>query len=96
MRMAAMVAESHHEKWDGTGYPHGLSGTNIPIEGRIAAVCDVFDALSNPNAHRDAYPLEECFRMIHKQRGTHFDPEVVDVFFERQAEIQQVYYDFTG
>lgn len=96
MRMAAMVAESHHEKWDGTGYPHGLRGTNIPIEGRITAVCDVFDALSNPNAHRQAFELEECFRMIHERRGTHFDPEVVDVFFERRVEIQQVYYDFTG
>ena len=64
MRMAALVAESHHEKWDGSGYPYGLRGQNIPIESRIVAVCDVFDAISNPKAYRDAFDLETCFDMI--------------------------------
>ena len=85
MRMAAIVAESHHEKWDGSGYPHGLKGLNIPIEGRIVAVCDVFDALSNPNAKRAAFQLDTCFQMILERKGTHFDPEIVDIFFRLQS-----------
>ena len=94
MRMAAMVAESHHEKWDGSGYPHGLAGQNIPIEGRIVAVCDVFDAISNPKAYRDAFELDVCFEMIKDGAGTQFDPEIVEAFFESKPEIVQIYRDF--
>ena len=96
MRMAAIVAESHHEKWDGSGYPHGLKGLNIPIEGRIVAVCDVFDALSNPNSKRDAFQLDDCFEMILERKGSHFDPEIVDVFFRCKDEIVQIYNDFSN
>lgn len=94
MRMAAIVAESHHEKWDGSGYPHGLKGLNIPIEGRIVAVCDVFDALSNRNSKREAFQLDSCFEMILERKGSHFDPEIVDVFFHCKDSIVQVYNDF--
>jgi len=94
MRMAALVAESHHEHWDGSGYPKGLVGDNIPIEGRIAAVCDVFDAISNPNSYRPAFSLESCFKMIEEGSGTHFDPEIVAAFFSRKEDVIQVYNDF--
>ena len=94
MKMAALVAESHHEKWDGTGYPHGLRGQNIPIEGRIVAVCDVFDAISHPKPYRIAYHLEDCFKMIRDGSGTHFDPEIVEAFFCRKEQILQIYQDF--
>ncbi len=94
MRMAALVAETHHEKWDGSGYPHGLKGQNIPIEGRIVAVCDVFDAISNPKAYRDAYDLDRSFEMIRDGAGSHFDPEVVEAFFRSRNAIVQVYRDF--
>ena len=94
MRMAAIVAESHHEKWDGTGYPHGLRTENIPIEGRIVAVCDVFDAVSNSNAYREAFDLEKCFQIVQEGAGKHFDPSVVDAFFRRKEDVIQVYQDF--
>lgn len=87
MRLAALVAESHHEKWDGTGYPRGLKGEEIPIEGRITAICDVFDAVSTSRPYKKAYPLERCFQIIREGDGTHFDPQVVKAFFHCQAEI---------
>ena len=72
LKMAARIASSHHEKWDGTGYPLGLKGEQIPIEGRITAVADVFDALSTKRHYKDAIDPEECFKMIEKERGRHF------------------------
>ncbi|MEM9410875.1 MAG: diguanylate cyclase [Planctomycetota bacterium] len=94
MKMAALVAESHHEKWDGSGYPHGLCGHNIPIEGRIVAVCDVFDAISHSKPYRNAFKLEECFKMIQDGSGIHFDPEIVQAFFRRKDQILQIFHDF--
>lgn len=94
MRMAALVAESHHERWDGSGYPKGLRGDNIPIEGRIAAVCDVFDAISNPKSYRHAFDLDTCFQIIEEGSGTHFDPEIVEAFFRRKEDVIQIYHDF--
>lgn len=91
MRMAALVAETHHEKWDGTGYPNGLAGEKIPIEGRITAVADVFDAVSSKRHYKDAVPLEECFAIIRLGSGKHFDPKVVEAFFNCQQDITQVY-----
>lgn len=95
MRMAAIVAETHHEKWDGTGYPRGLAGNDIPIEGRITAVADVFDALSTKRPYKEAIPLDECFEIMTKSRGTHFDPSVLDAFFRRKSEIINTYNDFS-
>lgn len=85
--MARTVALTHHEKWDGTGYPLGLAGENIPIEGRITAVADVFDALSSKRPYKPAFPLEECLRIMKDERGKHFDPVVVDAFFRRIPDI---------
>jgi putative two-component system response regulator len=75
--MAAKIASSHHERWDGQGYPHGISGDKIPLEARITAVADVFDALSTPRSYKAAFPLEKCFAIIESDQNKHFDPQVV-------------------
>ena len=80
LKMAARIASTHHEKWDGSGYPNQLKGTEIPIEGRITAVADVFDALSSKRCYKDVIEVEECYRIIQEDSGTHFDPEVVTAF----------------
>jgi putative two-component system response regulator len=80
--LAATVALSHHEKWDGGGYPRGLAGEEIPIEGRIVAVTDVFDALTSDRVYRKAYSKDEAIEMMKEQRGRHFDPMLLDAFLE--------------
>ena len=80
MVVAKQIALTHHEKWDGSGYPKGLSGENIPIEGRISAIADVFDALTSRRPYKEAWPVEQAREHILKERGKHFDPTVVDVF----------------
>ena len=70
----------HHEKWDGTGYPDGLTGEEIPISARIFAIVDVFDAMSNDRVYRSAIPIEETIEYLDEQSGSHFDPEVVKAF----------------
>jgi len=90
LSVAATIAISHHEKWDGSGYPLGLSGQLIPIEGRITAVADVFDALSSARPYKKAMPLEQCIQILEDGRGKHFDPMVLDAFFRRQDEILEV------
>jgi methanogenic corrinoid protein MtbC1 len=80
--MAATIALSHQEKWDGTGYPRGLAGESIPIEGRIVAVADVFDALTSDRVYRKAFAVEEAVQMMREQRGRHFDPVLLDAFME--------------
>lgn len=82
MRAAAIIAHEHHEKWDGTGYPSGLSGDNIHIYGRITALADVFDALSCARVYKTAWPLEKIIDLIREERGKHFDPVLVDLFME--------------
>ncbi len=80
--MAATIALSHQEKWDGSGYPRGLVGEEIPIEGRIVAVADVFDALTSDRVYRKAFSVEEAVKMMREERGHHFDPMVLDAFME--------------
>ncbi len=80
--MAATIALSHQEKWDGTGYPRGLKGEAIPIEGRIVAVADVFDALTSDRVYRKAFSVDEAVQMMREQRGRHFDPVLLDAFME--------------
>ena len=87
LRLAATIALTHHERWDGSGYPHGLAGEEIPIEGRIAAVADVFDALLSDRYYRPALPARDAIRVIERGRGTQFDPAVVDVLLRHQADI---------
>jgi cyclic di-GMP phosphodiesterase len=78
--LARTIALTHHERWDGTGYPLGLKGADIPLVGRITAVADVFDALSSRRSYKKAFPLDECFQIMQESRGSQFDPEVLDAF----------------
>lgn len=80
MIVAKKIALTHHERWDGTGYPEGLSRERIPIEGRITAIADVFDALTSKRAYKPAWPVNEARDHILNDRGGHFDPTLVDVF----------------
>ncbi len=80
--MAATIALGHQEKWDGTGYPRGLAGEAIPIEGRIVAVADVFDALTSDRVYRKAFSVERAVAIMREQRGRHFDPVLLDAFLE--------------
>ena len=90
LMMASRIAQTHHECWDGTGYPLGLAGEDIPLEGRITSIADVFDALSSKRPYKDPFPREKCFAILQEARGTKFDPQVVDAFFARSAEIIEV------
>lgn len=87
VQVAEIIAGGHHERWDGTGYPHGLSGTEIPIEARIAAVADVFDALCSERPYKRAWTLTEARNEIIAQSGRHFDPACVDAFIKCWPEI---------
>jgi len=91
LKLAAVIAATHHEKWDGSGYPLGLKGEKIPIEGRITAVADVFDALSTKRCYKEAISLDECFQIIRDSAGTHFDPAVVRAFERRRFDIIDIY-----
>lgn len=90
MAMAARIAISHHERWDGTGYPDGLRGEEIPIEGRIVSVVDVFDALSSVRPYKPAINLKKCFEIMDEGRGSHFDPAVYDAFIRAKDAILKV------
>ena len=80
LRLAEQIARTHHERWDGSGYPHGLAGDAIPLAGRITAVADVFDVLAHPRPHKKAWPLEQAVDEIVAQAGRQFDPEAVAAF----------------
>ena len=87
LSMASRIALTHHEKWDGSGYPSGLAGEDIPLEGRITAVADVFDALSSRRPHKPAIAVEVCFQIMEHERGSHFDPKAIDGFFAQREAI---------
>ena len=87
VQMAEQIARSHHERWDGSGYPDGLKGDEIPLAARICAVCDVFDALLSPRPYKDAWPLREVIRELASLRGTHLDPALVDAFLPLAADL---------
>jgi len=95
LRMASRIAMSHHEHWDGSGYPRRLSGTDIPLEARITAVADVFDALSTARPYKPAFPLPDCFALIAAQRGKQFDPSVADAFFATRPAIEAAFGELT-
>jgi len=90
MKCAGEIALTHHEKWDGSGYPYGLSGEAIPLTGRIAALADVFDALTSARPYKKAWTLEAAVDLIKENRGIHFDPELVTVFLEQLPEILKI------
>ena len=81
-KAAAIIAHEHHEKYDGSGYPKGLKGEDIHIYGRITAIADVFDALGSNRAYKQAWSDENIFAMFKEERGKHFDPQLVDIFFK--------------
>jgi putative two-component system response regulator len=79
-QMAAKIALHHHERWDGSGYPDGLSGESIPESARIAALVDVFDALSMKRPYKEAWPIDQVMATIQESAGSHFDPKLVNIF----------------
>jgi CHASE2 domain-containing sensor protein len=87
VKLAEQIALSHHERWDGSGYPQGLQGDQIPLAARICAVCDVFDALLSPRPYKDAWPLGDVIRELGSLRGTHLDPALVDAFLPLAADL---------
>lgn len=91
LQAGALIAKTHHEKWDGTGYPEGLKGVQIPLIGRIVSVCDVFDALLSDRPYKDAWAFDDATAYIKNESGKSFDPSVVNVFFEKLREIRAVY-----
>jgi HD-GYP domain-containing protein (c-di-GMP phosphodiesterase class II) len=86
----AEIALTHHEKWDGTGYPNGISGSSIPLSGRIAAVADVAEALSSTRSYKDGWPFEKVCDLIRDGHGKQFDPDVVDAFFAASEKIRKI------
>lgn len=88
--LAQSIALCHHEKWDGSGYPKGLKGEDIPIEGRIIAIADVFDALTSERPYKKAWPEEEAIDFLKEQAGKHFDPELVSLFIQQMPKILEI------
>lgn len=91
LRFAASIARSHHERWDGHGYPDGIAGEDIPLAGRICSVADVLDALSSPRCYKQPWPEDKVKAEFLKQRGSQFQPELVDVLMEHWDEIYSLY-----
>ncbi|MGL5391866.1 MAG: HD domain-containing phosphohydrolase [Shewanella sp.] len=87
LQMARRIALTHHEKWDGSGYPKGLSGEQIPLEGRIVAIADVFDALTSERPYKQPWPIEEAVALLESQAGSHFDPQLVSAFKQILPEV---------
>jgi response regulator RpfG family c-di-GMP phosphodiesterase len=94
IRLAATIALSHHEKFDGTGYPQNLEGTDIPLAGRIIAVADVFDALTSPRPYKDAWPVDDALDFLKANTGSHFDPECISAFFASLPVILEIREEF--
>lgn len=91
-QLASTVALNHHENWDGSGYPNGLKGEEIPLEARIVSLIDVFDALLSDRVYRPAWKEEEVVKYIKENVGKKFDPKVVKVFFDSYEEIRKIYF----
>jgi putative two-component system response regulator len=96
LQMADEIALSHHERWDGTGYPRGLKEEEIPIPGRLMAVADVYDAVIHDRGYQVALSHEEAVRVMREERGTHFDPDALDAFLEVQEEFRRIAVRFRG
>lgn len=96
LRYAREIVTTHHEKWDGTGYPKGLRGEDIPLSGRIMAIADVYDAVRTKRVYKDAVTHEKAVEIIRNGRGTHFDPDLADVFLEVSSEFARIASDLAG
>ena len=94
LKIAGEVALSHQEKWDGSGYPQGLSGEAIPLSARLMAVADVYDALISARVYKAAFSHEKAVEIIREGRGRHFDPAITDVFLQVEKEFQAIAADF--
>jgi len=90
LKLAQVIASYHHEKFDGSGYPMGVKGHDIPIEGRLAAIADVFDALSSKRPYKEPWPVEKVVELLIAEKGKHFDPELVDLFLSILPEIEDI------
>ena len=90
LQMAREIAFAHHERWDGSGYPNGLSKTDIPLAARIVAIVDVYDALSTKRVYKEAIPHEKCVDIISSQAGTQFDPDLVDIWLGLESRFRLV------
>ena len=90
LRMARSIALAHHEKYDGSGYPAGLAGEAIPIEARIVAIADVFDALTSVRPYKKAWTVDDAIALLQREKGRHFDPVLVDLFIDRLAAILEI------
>jgi putative two-component system response regulator len=90
LSLARNIALTHHEKWDGSGYPNGLAGEAIPLEGRIVAIADVFDALTSRRPYKSAWSEEEALDHLRQQKGRHFDPALVELFIEQMPAIRKI------
>ncbi|WP_320035904.1 HD domain-containing phosphohydrolase [Halarcobacter sp.] len=94
LKAGAIIALSHHEKFDGNGYPNGLKGEEIHIYGRIVAIADVFDALTSIRPYKKAWTLEEAINFLEEEKGKHFDPKIVDMFVSNLSEVTKIYNTF--
>ncbi len=90
LEVAAIVAQQHHEQWDGSGYPQGLKGEEIHLAGRITAIADVFDALTHARIYKPAWPLEKALNLLRENSGSHFDPKLIELFFDNLDEILNI------
>ncbi|MFL9926794.1 two-component system response regulator [Herbaspirillum lusitanum] len=90
LNTARMIALYHHEKWDGSGYPHGLAGLDIPLAARIIAIADVFDALTSERPYKSAWTVEDAIALIQRESGKHFDPALVEVFMQCLPELIEI------
>lgn len=90
LRVSEQIALTHHEKWDGSGYPEGLSGEEIPIYGRICAIADVFDALTSRRPYKAAFPTETAIDVMKAGRGSHFDPRLLDLFLNHMDSVMEI------
>jgi putative two-component system response regulator len=90
IQIGAEIAAAHHERWDGSGYPRGLKGADIPIEARVVAVADVFDALTTKHPYKEAMPLHQARRYLEDKKGIEFDPTCVDAFLARWDEVEAI------
>ena len=89
LQTAENIALTHHERWDGTGYPAGLMGEQIPLVGRICAICDVFDALMSERPYKEAWSFDDALAAIQAERGRAFDPRLVDLFSSRAVNLER-------
>ena len=96
IQMGERIALAHHEQWDGSGYPSGVVGTDIPLEGRICAVVDVFDALCSRRPYKEPMPVEKVEEILRKDAGSHFDPELVEAFLSLRDQVAAIQGQYSG